>query len=196
LREERLARRHAEALAELERAYPQPMRAGVDRLREKLGWLEQSRFSFSWILFEDELPTAYMVAYPSTSQVDVPDPETVVKVDDLIVDQGRAHDFYRLLSLLVADLEERRLGHLPIEATCRRTAYEVATGHPRVIARLGYELQAQYEYWEGQVGEELCWLRFVPLPTATVATVDSLSYSEDLREELAWSRNIWNRSTL
>ncbi len=192
--EERLGARHAEILQAFESSYPEGMRVGVERLREKLGWLEESRFSFSWILFEEGEAKSYIVAYPSKSQIDVPKPPTVVLIDDLMVEPDRPHDFYRLLRLMVDDMEEQDLAHLTIEANCRRTAYEVVRDHPRVISRLGYEMQGQYEYWEPGIGEEMCWVRFVPLRAPEVIAEDRFTFSADLLEELRWSENTWSRS--
>lgn len=194
MREERLGAQHAEILAAFESAYPEGMRAGIHRLREKLGWLEQSRFSFSWILLEGDQALSYIVAYPSRSQLDVPDPPTVVLIDDLYVEPARPTDFYRLLQLMVEDMEAQELEHLTIEANCRRSAYEVVCDHPRVISRLGYEMQGQYEYWEPSIGEEMCWVRFVPLRAPEVIAQDSFTFSEDLLEELRWSESTWSRS--
>ena len=184
--EERLGPEHAEHLAELELSYPEEMQMGLEVIRQKLETLERSGYSFSWILFERERPTAFLIAYPGTSNLDVPEPDPVIYIGEMIVERNRPHDFYRLLSLMVDDLEERNLAHLAIEAVCRRGVYDVVKEHPRVIARLGYELSGQYEYWDDKIGEEVCWMRWMPLRAPEVIAQESFTFSEDLLEELSW----------
>lgn len=187
----RLTSEHAEILARFESAYPAGMRQGLERIRSKLELLEQSRFSFSWLLLNEGQPLGYIVAYPSKSLLDVPDPDVVVYVDDLQVGLGQAVELYRLLKLMVEDKELADLGSLHIEALCRRSAYKVLAEHPQVIGRLGYELLGKYEYWEDSVGEEMAWMRWAPAQSAgpdLAAHSDSLILSTDLLEELEFSR--------
>ena len=181
---QRLVPDDAEALAALQEAYPSGMREGVERLRHKLTLLDSSNFTCAWGLFEHERIVAYVIAFPRMSSVEGLEKEFVVYIDDLFVAPEAMGKLYRLLKVLQFDLEEAQLSHYPIEALCRRSFFRLLLNHPDVFRRIGYELIGHYEYWDEEIGEEMCWIRLHPWGKGSLVERDEVSLSQDLLEEM------------
>lgn len=169
----RLTADDAARLAEMEGRYPESMRQGEPALRTRLETLSRTGLGLSWLCESAEGDClGYLVAWRGRSMVDVPNPEPVVFIDDLQAADPRA--LYPLLVHLAEDIEGRALHALPIEGVCRRNAYRLFRDHDSAIARLGYEMHATHEYWDEQLGEELCWMRWRSLraPSTPEAPAD------------------------
>jgi len=182
--EEKLALAHLEAVAHLQEVfYPEPFRVAGQRLVEKLQLLEQTPPFLSWILFDSGQATGYLIAFPARSRIDSDIQETVISIDDLMIQPGRPHDLFKLLKLLRESALQAGLQQLAVEATCRRGAYEIITSHPRIVERLGYEWVAEQQFWAPDFGEELTWVRYHPVRDAEISMTDSTCWSQELREE-------------
>jgi len=182
--EERLGSVHLEWIARLQESYPPEFRVSGEKLAQKLDLLERTPPFLSWLLSEGGQPTAYVIAFPASSRIDSSIEETVVSIDDLLIEPGRPHDLFRLLRLLNESMMEADLQQLAIETTCRRGAYEIMTGHPLVVERLGYELVAEHRFWSPDLGEELTWLRYHPIRDSEISIADSITWSQDLQDEV------------
>ena len=182
---ERVGREHFEAILQLQQEhYPEAFRTPVERLHDRLGFIEDTPPFFSWALTEDTQLTAYMFAFHAYTSLSSQGRELVVSVDDLIIEPGRPMDLFRLLALLKDSMSEAELDGLPVEATCRRGAYQILSKHPRAVERLGYELVAENVFWVPELDEELTWMRFHPIGAASIDIQDRNSWSEELREEV------------
>ncbi|NDD30315.1 MAG: hypothetical protein EB084_18815 [Proteobacteria bacterium] len=149
----------ASQLADMEGRYPVSMRHGETGLRSRLEGLAKMQAAFASICHDEHgACLGYLIAWRGATLVDVPRPEPVVFIDDLQAADPRA--LYPLLSQLADDIEAKSMQSLPIEGVCRRSAYRLFNEHQSVIRRLGYELHATYEYWDDELGEELCWMRW------------------------------------
>lgn len=183
----RVNENHVADIKSLEDVYPQSMRQSEAVLRSKLHGLARTRFQMSWILHSGERCVGYLLAYPQHSLLDVPNPDRIVYIDDIQVIPGFERELYHLLSLLGEDMRRLKIHHLAIEGVCRREAYRVFDRHQAVVRRLGWELAGSYEYWDQDLGEELCWMRWASLATevgARVETTDRLALSSDVDEEV------------
>lgn len=162
----RIGPHDAGAIAEMGARYPEAMRHGESTLRARLGSLATSPGTLAWLCEDGEgRCLGYLVAWRGRSLVDVPNPESVVFIDDLQAADPRA--LYPLLVRLAQDIEVKSLLALPIEGVCRRDAYRLFRDHDKAIRRLGYALHAHYEYWDETLGEALCWMRWRSLRVVT-----------------------------
>ena len=155
----RIGPHDAARLSAMEGRYPEAMRHGEAVLRNRFDALSRSDIAIAWLCENGEGEcVGYLVAWRGRSMLDVPRPETVVFIDDLQAADPRA--LWPLLVQLGEDIEAKALQALPIEGVCRRNAYRLFRDHDSAIRRLGYELHAHYEYWDENLGEELCWMRW------------------------------------
>lgn len=178
---ERIGREHFEVVSKLqEEHYPEAFRTPSERLLDRLGFIEDTPPYLSWALGHN----AYMFAFHSYTSLSSQGRELVVSVDDLITEPGRPMDLFVLLSLLKESMLEADLDGLPVEATCRRGAYQILSKHPRAVERLGYELVAENVFWVPELEEELTWMRFHPIGAAAINIADRSSWSDELREEV------------
>lgn len=182
--EEKLCLAHLEWIARLQECYPPEFRVTGDKLVEKLDLLENTPPFLSWVLSEQGQPTGYIMAFPASSKIDSDITETVISIDDLLIEPGRPHDLFKLLKLLKESTTEAKMDQLAVETICRRGAYEIMTSHPRVVERLGYENVAEHRFWSPDLGEELTWLRYHPTRSAEISIADSICWSQELRDEV------------
>ncbi len=180
-----IGREHYEAILALQQEhYPEAFRTPAERLQDRLGFIEDTPPFLSWALWDEQQLTAYMFAFHAYSCLSSQGRELVVSVDDLIIEPGRPMDLFRLLSLLKESMAEADLEQTPVEATCRRGAYQILHKHPRAVERLGYELVAENVFWVPELDEELTWMRFHPIGAASIDIQDRSNWSEELREEV------------
>ena len=183
--EERGCQEHLEEIHRLqEEHYSEAFRTPYERLRDRLAFIEQTPPFLSWALRTPAGLSAYMFAFHAYSCVTSQPRELVISVDDLIIEPNRPHDLFQLLSLLRDSVVEAELDQLPVEATCRRGAYDLVRKHPSVLDRLGYELIVENVFWVPEMEEELTWIRLHPSGASHISTLDSSAWSEELREEV------------
>jgi hypothetical protein len=156
----------AALLASLENQVPPTMRFGESGLRERLERLETNGNSLSCLAEAKGAALGCLLAWTDRSLIDMPRPPRIILIDNLVVRPDQPRLLYRLLEHLAEDIAAQNLGQLSIEGVCRRRAYKVFQEHETAIARLGYEPAGTYEYWEDAIGEEVCWMRWVPLSWA------------------------------
>ena len=156
------------------------MREPDATLKDKLGNLDKTKFNMSWILLAEQHCIGYLVAFPRRTLVDVPHYESVIYIDDLQVVPGHERYLFRMLSLLAKDIHRLRLAEKSIEGVCRRDAYKLFDRHRRVVERLGWEQVGTYEYWDDNLGEELCWMRWDPCQASKVQERDEVQFSDEV----------------
>lgn len=178
---------HLEDLLQHESEYPPEYRLGRERLSRKLHNLESSGCSLSWIIHENEQSVAYIVVYPQFTRLDGKEKERVIYVDDVFVKRGYEICLFRLIQLFTKQAVELGLRTFPIEGVCRVGAYRAFAGHDTLLRKLGWELAKKSEYWDGTLGEEMCWLRWEPLTEqrAKISAKDSISVSREADESAA-----------
>ncbi|MHB2020425.1 MAG: hypothetical protein ACYCW6_26105 [Candidatus Xenobia bacterium] len=158
----RLTGEHAALLADLEKTFPETMHQGEERLRRKLELLARSEKSSSWLLTQRGEFVAYLISWLTYTRLDRTPPDLVILIDCLQIAPGHPTALMQLLTVFGNDLAKRGLGKYPIEGVCRRNAYKTFMDHQGVVRRLGYELAGTYEYWDEDLGEEMCWMRWHP----------------------------------
>lgn len=159
----RLRACHAGELAAMESVYPVGMRQGAELIAERLSALEASDFPMSWISHRDGACRSYLLAFVSTTQLDVEPAQSVIYIDDLQVSEGHTNHLFPLLRLLARDLHALGLAGLPIEGVTRRSTYRLLCEHAALVEGLGWELELQHTYWDDKAEESLTWVRYVPV---------------------------------
>lgn len=181
---DKLSSAHLEDLLQHEFEYPPQYRLGREKTAQKLRDLDALGCSFSWIIHENSQSVAYIVVYPQFSRLERNEKERVLYVDDVFVKRGYEICLLRLIQLFTKQAVERGLKSFPIEGVCRVGAYRAFAGHDPLLRKLGWELAQKSEYWDPNLGEEMCWLRWEPLieETAKIASRDFVSVSREANE--------------
>lgn len=147
----------AEAVAALaDRAYPGAYHLSGQDVRDSLA----GRHLCFGVFDQGEL-RAYLMCWVDTTQVEELGQESVLLLDDLVVEDGR-HLILLLRALRRAIVAGGFTG-LAMEGTHRARAEALFDAHPRVVAALGYRRAATHHYFGEREQENLCWARYEPV---------------------------------
>lgn len=150
----------AEAIAELAgREHGPELQPSVDELVQAFEAAQEEQGNFSLGLLDGTRLHGYLLAWLEESRLEGP-PHSVVLVEDLLVDSLARAQLSMLLRVLVQNLDEAGLGHLPIESAVVRSRQATFEQLEDFIAQLGYELVGSHQYHDAELGEEVTWVRF------------------------------------
>jgi len=146
----------APAVAALaDRAYPGAYHLSAQDVSDSL-----SGPHFCFGCFDSEL-RAYLMCWLDTTQVEELGDESVLLLDDIVVEDGR--HLILLLRALRRAIVASGLTELAMEGTHRARAEALFDEHPRVVAALGYRRAATHHYFGEREQENLCWARYEPV---------------------------------
>ncbi len=112
-------------------------------------------------VFTEHQLLAYLMCWVDVSQVEELLNQAVLLLDDIVVVEGR--HLILLLTALRGMILARGLQGLAMEGVHRSRAEALFDGHPRVVARLGYQRVASHHYFGEREQENLCWTRYEPV---------------------------------
>lgn len=159
--------------------YPPNYPMSYEDIRDNLE--RKGKESFCFGVEEDGKLLGYLMAWVEQSMVEGRKGK-VLLVDDIVMSNRARGQLFRVLQTMIAEMEKRGFGKLPIEGAARPTSSHTFMGHPEALERLGYELTERSEYYEEEFEEDLTWVRFEPI-VREAATIDEDDYLEIEFEE-------------
>lgn len=168
----------AEKIVELaSQSYPHTYSNSLEDIQENLSGRDQDSF-FLGVEDDGGVLVGYFMAWLDNTMIEGKT-ETVCLIDDIALKKKARLALFALLEEMIADMEERGHGLLPIEGSSRPNAGSTFLDHPEVMERLGYELVAKAEYYEEEFQEDLTWVRFEPIlrEDAVINVQDTLELS-------------------
>lgn len=101
----------------------------------------------------------YMLAWLEESRVEG-NRESVLLIDDVLVDETASPQAAKLFRILVQNLEESGLGDVAIEAVLLASMQPFLDRHVRAFSALGYEVAASTTYDDEELGQQMLWVRY------------------------------------
>lgn len=151
--------------------YPDELMLEVEDIAEALEVAEAEGGNFSVALVEQGEMCGYMLAWIEESRAEGLK-ESVLLVDDVVLEQGYLSRLPQVFKHLVEQMEESGLGHLAIEGVLLPNTRALFLGQAKAFRNLGYELVASQEYYEEELDLELTWVRY-ERPAEVLATASS-----------------------
>ena len=151
--------------------YPDEMLLEVEEVAEALQVAESEGGNFSVALVDQGEMCGYMLAWLEESRADGLK-ESVLLVDDVVLEQSALSRLPQLFRHLVGQMEESGLGHLAIEGVLLPNARSLFSGQAKAFRSLGYEMVASHDYYEEELDLELTWVRY-ERPAEVLATAGS-----------------------
>lgn len=148
----------ASAVQELaEYYYPETFDQALEQLEKNLSGTWRDTFCLG--LQQDGELVGYLLAWLGQSFVSGNE-ETVVVIDDLVVDADYRGGLFKLLWELTETARAAGVYGLPVEGFLRASIATNITRHTRLLARLGYRLVGGHHYWDERLREDIVWVRF------------------------------------
>ncbi|MBX3169951.1 MAG: hypothetical protein KF760_21280 [Candidatus Eremiobacteraeota bacterium] len=155
----------AAAVAALaDRVYPGSYHLSAEDVRDSL-----SGPHLCFGAFAEGALRAYLMCWVDTTQVEELGDESVLLLDDIVVEDGR--HLILLLRALRRAIVAAGLTGLAMEGTHRTRAEALFDKHSRVVAALGYRRAACHHYFGEREQENLCWARYEPMVSETISGV-------------------------
>jgi hypothetical protein len=150
----------AELIVELAgRLHPPELHLEAEDIAEALDAAADEESNFSMGFVDGSRLHGYMLAWLEESRVEGLR-ESVLLIEDVVVDDTARPQVGKLFRVLVQNLEESGLTDIAIEATLLASMQPAFASHTRLFSSLGYELAASSTYEDDELGQEMIWVRY------------------------------------
>ena len=144
-----------------ERHYKSELALSKDEIEENLKTAESEEGNFSFGLEENRELVGYLLAWLEESRIEGRK-ESVVLVDDLVVEPHARHGTKELIRSMVCELQDREKGQLAVEAALLENVKDTFAQPRKFFESLGYELAAQIDYEDEDLQQSMTWVRYEP----------------------------------